>query len=127
MITVIDTQTGEITLDPTDAPSFPRSAEEVRASMPALSRRQVLIMLATQGLISNAEATAWAIGGTLPASIAAVVATLPAHQQTAASITLGTFTDAFRTDPMVALLAAASPVALTDEALDDLWTAFAQV
>lgn len=98
---------------------------EIRAGM-RLSRRQLLTALALEGLISAAEAVAWAASNTLPAAIEAMVAALPTPEaQTAARITLASFTVAERLDPMVPMLAAVAPVPLTDDQLDAFFTGYA--
>ena len=108
--------------DPT--PPAPTLAE-LRAGM-RLSRRQMLIALASEGLITSAEAVAWASSNTLPAPIEAMVTALPTPgAQMAARITLATFTVAERLDPMVPMLAAVAPVPLTDLELDAFFTGYA--
>ena len=108
----------------TATPPPDNSLAEARAAM-QLSKRQVRLGLLAQGLITEAEAVAWATSGALPAAIEAMVLALPTDAQAAARITLADFTVAYRTDPMVALLAAAVTPPLDDTALDQFFTACA--
>lgn len=100
---------------------------EARVAM-YLTRRQILIALASEGFVSAPEAVAWATSNTLPAAIEALVSALPTvAEQTAARITLASFTVAYRLDPLVAMLAAVAPMPLDDAALDAFFAAYAAV
>lgn len=97
-----------------------------RASM-RLSPRQVRIGLMTSGIITAAEAVAWAVNRTLPAAIDTKVSSLPEPEQSKARITLADFTVAERLDPMVALMATAAVPPLDDAQLDAFFMTYSQV
>lgn len=109
-----------------EALSLPEpTAEERRAALPALSRRQVFIGLHRRGLISGPEAIAAARTGEVPKAIEVVFAGLPEPEATDARITFAAFTQAFRLDPTTLLLQAAGK--LDDAALDAFFVEFARV
>lgn len=96
----------------------------MRAGM-TLTRRQVIIGMVSEGLISETEGIALAATGAAPAAVDAMIATMPADQQAAARITLAAFTVAYRLDPMTALFQQAG--GMTDEQMDAFFTAYAAV
>lgn len=100
--------------------------DEARAAM-QITRRQVMIGLAAEGLISAQEAVAAATTGAAPAQIEAIFAAMPEPQQTTARITWGSFTVAYRLDPMIPLIAAAANPPLDDAALDAFFTTYAAI
>lgn len=106
-------------VDPT-----PPSAADLRAQM-VLTRRQVIIGMALEGLITHADGVALAATGVAPPAVEAMLAAMPEPNQTAARITLASFTVAYRLDPMVALFQAAG--GLTDEQMDAFFTGYAAV
>lgn len=99
---------------------------EARAAM-QLTRRQVMIGLASEGLITAQEAIAAGNTGSAPPAIEAVFAAMPEPQQTAARITWGTFSVAYRLDPMIPVIAAAATPPLDDAALDAFFAAYAAI
>lgn len=116
-----DEDTGEVI-----APGGP-TPEQLRAGM-SLSRRQMLIALATEQLITPAEAEAWATSNSLPNAIETMVSGLSDPlARMAARITLASFAVAQRLDPMVPMLAAVAPVPLTDAQLDAFFTGYAGI
>lgn len=112
------------------SPYVPPGAEELRARMAPLSRRQTFIMLASEGFLTEAEAEQAAAGQAVPATIAATfdalvtAGTWTAAERLGARITFLSFTHAYRTDPMVPLLVAAAPTPPTDEQLDTWWQSY---
>ncbi len=118
-VIVADAGGQPIAVDPT-----PPSAADLRAHM-ALTRRQVIIGMALEGLISHAEGVALAATGVAPPAVEAMLAAMPEPNQTAARITLASFTVAYRNDPMVALFQAAG--GMTDEQMDAFFTGYAAV
>ncbi|MDP2062400.1 MAG: hypothetical protein Q8J98_04760 [Phaeovulum sp.] len=109
-----------------EALSLPEpTAEERRAALPPLSRRQVFIGLVASGLATAQEVLAISASGTVPAVIEAAFAAMPEPQQSYARITLAEFTVAQRLDPTTLLLQAAA--GLTDAELDAFFVEFAKV
>lgn len=96
----------------------------LRASM-TMTRRQVIIGMVSEGLISEAEGIALAATGAAPAAVEAMIATLPANEQAGARITLAAFTVAYRLDPMTAIFQQAG--GMTDAQMDAFFTAYAAV
>jgi len=94
----------------------------MRATM-TLSRRQLLIGMVSERLISRAEAMA--PPHTPPAAIEVMFSRLPEPQQTAARITWATFSEARRLDPLVPMIAKVAPVAMDDAAIDQFFTTYA--
>lgn len=105
------------------APAEPDPAA-ARAAM-SLTRRQVIIGMAMEGLISHAEGVALAATGVAPAAVETMLSAMPEPDQTAARITLASFTTAYRLDPMVQLFQAAG--GLTDAQMDAFFAAYAAV
>lgn len=101
------------------------TAEERRAALPALSRRQVFIGLVVSGLATAEEVLAISATGTIPAVIEAAFAAMPEPQQSYARITFAEFTVAQRLDPTTLLLQAAA--GLTDADLDAFFVEFSAV
>lgn len=98
------------TPEPADPPSPP--------PVYPITRRQLLIALKTTGIISSAEAIAAAQSGAVPTAVQAVFDTLPSQDdKDSATITWASMSVAERTNPLVALLAAAHDMseAVTDE------------
>jgi hypothetical protein len=89
-----------------------------------LTFRQVLIGLVAESWITEAEGEAW-LGGVLPAAVLALIAALPAEQRFAVRATAARFTEAYRADPLIAMMAAAAGKAESD--LDAFFTAYAAV
>lgn len=90
-----------------------------RAIPPAITRRQLALGLHAAAMLTGAEAIAFAAGTAIPASFAAVIATLPLAQRVPAEITLVSMRDAYRDDPLVDALAAAN--GLDQVEMDALW------
>lgn len=88
-----------------------------------LSRRQLMIGLRLEGLITPADALA--PPNVPPVAIDAMFAMLPEPQQAVARITWTNFTEARRLDPLVPMIAAVAPVAMDDAAIDAFFTAYA--
>lgn len=117
----------------------PETPEDLASVQPApdraamkLSRRQVIIGLTREGLITEAEALAWSTADALPLAIETLILSMPADQQTEARVTLMTFVEALRLDPMVAMLADAASkppdgAALDDAALDAFFATYSQI
>lgn len=89
------------------------------AGLPAVSDRQFFQALALAGTITQAEALAAVMTGTLPAGIEAAVAALPEAERFAARMLLSGATTFERGHPMVAQLGAA--LGYDAAALDALW------
>lgn len=105
-------------------PPDPPTAEELRAAMAPLTRRQLFIALASEGHLSEQDAEDAAAGSAIPAAIAAIFDTLPAAERRAARITFRSFTLAYRLDPMVPVILLASPNPPDDAALDTMWLTY---
>jgi hypothetical protein len=90
-----------------------------------ISDRQFFQQLAIRGAITQAEALAAVCTGTLPTSLAALVAELPSDQQFAATMLLSGAVEFNRNHPLVAVLGAA--YGWSSSELDDLWRAAAQL
>lgn len=116
--TLTDVRTGAVTQQYTDTPPDPRIAME-------LSRRQVFIGMAAEGLITPAEAIAAAAMGTPPLAVEAAFLTMPAEQQTPARITFAAFQTAMRLDPMTDLFRATA--GMTDAQMDAFFTTYAAI
>lgn len=91
-----------------------------------ISTRQFLIQLAASGIISEAEALAAARTGDVPTTIAAIFASLPSEQVSAAEITWARMTTVPRSDPLF-VLAAGPPLNMTDAQIDDFFRAAAAI
>lgn len=79
--------------------------EQVLASLPSVSRPQMLAALVDFEIITEAEAVGW-IGGTLPAVVDQAIGQLPASQQLVARLRAVAQTPVDPSDPLVAALAA---------------------
>ena len=121
--TIIDVTTGEIIVA-ADPPTPEALAAAARAGM-SLTRRQVIIGMVLEGLISQAEGIAMSTAKTPPAAVETMLAAMPEPQQTVARITLADFTVAYRLDPMVALFQTAG--GLTDAQMDAFFVGYAAV
>lgn len=89
-----------------------------------MSFAQLLIGLVTEAWITEAEGDAWA-DGTLPASVLALISTLPAGEQFAARTRAKRPSEIIRTDPLVIALGAAE--GKTVEEIDTFFVTYAQV
>lgn len=90
----------------------------------SVTRRQMLIGLATAGFITTAEAIAAAQSGAVPAAVQAVFDALPTQaDKDAAAITWAAMSVAERGNALVAALAAAQ--GLSSAQVDDLFRAWA--
>lgn len=103
-------------------PSPDEIAAAARSGM-SLTRRQVIIGMVLEGLISQAEGIAMSTAKTPPAAVETMLAEMPEPQQTVARITLADFTVAYRLDPMVALFQTAG--GLTDAQMDAFFVGYA--
>ncbi|TGD61989.1 hypothetical protein EYC08_17280 [Tabrizicola sp. WMC-M-20] len=101
------------------------SADDIRAAIQPLTRRQVFIALHRLGLITATEAVAAAATGVVPATLEPLFAALPDPDQTDARVTFAAFQMAYRLDPMTAMIAAAAE--MTDYQIDAIWTGFVSV
>jgi hypothetical protein len=84
-----------------------------------ISDRQFFQQLAVQGVITEQEALDAVTVGAIPASLAAVIDTLPQGQRFAAKMRVSGAVEFKRSNPLVATLGAA--MGWTDEQIDDLW------
>lgn len=94
-------------------------------TLPPLTRRQLLLGLAAEGLITGEEALAAAQSGAVPAAVEAIFAGLPAPEQLAARITWAAMSQAERGNTLVGLMASAHGI--SPAALDALWAGWAQL
>ena len=101
------------------------SPEDIRATLPPLTRRQLFIALHRLGLITATEVVAAAATGAVPASLEPLFAALPQPEQTDARVTFAAFQMAYRLDPMTAMIAGAA--GLSDPEIDAIWTQFAAI
>ena len=110
-----------------DAPQWVSDALVGRISdlgvLPPISRRQLLLGLASQGLITGEEALAAAQSGAVPAAVEAIFAQLPADQQLGARITWASMSQAERHNPLVDMMAVANSI--PSDTLDALWRGWA--
>ena len=90
-----------------------------------ITRRQLLLGLAAEGLITPNEALSAAQTGAVPAAVEAVFIALPTDQQLGARITWASMSQAERTNPLVAMMAAAQGINSAD--LDALWRQWTQL
>lgn len=100
------------------------NASAARAAM-SLTRRQVIIGMVTEGLLSAEEGVAMASSGAAPDAVAGLIAAMPSAKQIDARITLASFTVAERLDPIVAMFQAAG--GLSDAQMDRFFSAYAAV
>lgn len=94
-----------------------------RAAM-SLSFGQLLIGLVAEGWITQADGAAW-LAGTLPAQVTALIATLPADQQFAATVRATTPSVVLRTNSLVVALS--QNAGKTDADLDTFFRTYAAV
>lgn len=94
-------------------------------ALPPLSRRQLLLGLAAEGLITGAEALAAAQSGAVPAGVEAIFGQLPQAEQLGARITWAAMSQAERGNPLVAMMATANGI--SPAALDALWAGWARL
>lgn len=105
------------------APTAEELLQQARATM-RLTFAQLLIGLVTEGWITEAEGEAW-LGGTLPAAVLALIATLPPNQQFAAKARALRPSEVLRTDSLVISMATAQ--GKSDIQLDAFFTTYANV
>lgn len=91
----------------------------------AISDRQFAQQLAILGVITEAEALAWAARGELPAALEAALAEMPEGERFGARMLLAAATTYERQHPLVAQLGAA--LDYDEPGLDALWRAAAQL
>ncbi|MEI9917108.1 MAG: hypothetical protein WDN29_16395 [Methylovirgula sp.] len=89
----------------------------------SISRRQFFQQLATQGIITQAEALAAVQTGAIPTELSTLVSALPAAAQFAAQMKISGASDFLLTDPLTQELATA--YGWTTAQVDALWTAAA--
>lgn len=82
------------------------SADDLLASLPAVSQAQIIAALISAEVISETEGVAW-ITGTLPASVEAMIDALPEDRRTIARLRALRPSSVVPSDPLVAALAAA--------------------
>ena len=119
-MTKIMRQLADGTIVEDDAPA-PPTPEELRPSM-VLTRAQFALVSAGAGLITEAEALAWAGGTSLPqfATDAIDAAPLTAAEKLATKIDSLTAANVRRNAPMIALLGAS--LGMTDAQIDALFS-----
>lgn len=98
--------------------------EERLASLTPVSHAQIIAALIGAGILTEAEGVDW-ITGTLPASVEAMIAALPAEQRTIARLRAIRPSSVVPTDPLVAALAASEGKSIED--LIDIFTAAAAI
>jgi hypothetical protein len=103
----------------------PEPATPQYTGIASISRPQLILALATVGLITPAEAEAAATVGAVPANINAVFSTLPAADALAARVIWATMTRVERSDPLVCALIAAGLASAND--VDGLFTLGASI
>lgn len=114
-------------------PPAPPTTQQLRAQMKPLSRRQVFIMLAEEGFLTDLEAEEAAAGNLIPTSIEATLNALQAagqmtaNQKRAARITFLSFTHAYRTDPMVPIIVSSTANTPDDATLDAWWQTYVAI
>jgi len=86
-----------------------------------VSKAQFYVAAASSGIITFAEAEALLSNGTIPASLASAITTLPANQQSIARIAIVGVANYQRNDPFVSTLA--TEMGLTSTQLDSLFIA----
>lgn len=87
--------------------------EEQLATLPPVSHAQIIAALISAGILTEAEGVDW-ITGTLPASVEAMIAALPAEQRTIARLRAIRPTSVVPTDPLVGALAASEGKSIED-------------
>lgn len=95
------------------------STPVVDASNITITARQFFIALANSSFVTAEEAVSAAVNGTIPASINAVIETLPSEQALAVKITWAKMTTISRSDPLIAAFGAA--LSLTSEMIDQFF------
>lgn len=106
-------------------PPAPDPADR-RAGM-VLTRHQVLTGMLADGLITPDEGVAASTLRVPPAAVEAIMAAMPQPAQSLARMKFANFAEAHRTDPMVAMFAAAATPPLTDAQMDDFFTRHAAI
>ena len=91
----------------------------------ALSRRQFIVGMLTEGFITAADADALSATGAIPAPFAAVAAQLPADQQVIARVTIRTATEFYRDNPL--MIAGLGVVGATEAQLDEFFRKYAVI
>lgn len=105
--------------------SFAGAEAEMEPVPTAISDRQFAQQLAILGVITEAEALAWAARGELPAALEVALADMPEGERFGARMLLAAATTYERQHPLVAQLGAA--LDYDEPALDALWRAAAQL
>lgn len=105
-----------------DAEADPPTPEKILASLPNVSHAQIIAALIGTGILTEAEGVDW-ITGTLPASVEAMIAALPAEQRTIARLRAIRPSSVVPTDPLVGALAASEGKSVED--LIDIFTSAA--
>ena len=91
----------------------------------AIADWQFYQQAATQGLITQAEALAAVATGAIPGEMQNALSALPAADQFAATMRITGAKQFDRTDPLVAMFAAAQIPPMTSDQVDALWRAAA--
>lgn len=99
------------------------TAADLRAAMPVLTRAQLLAGLVLVGMITRAEMRA--ANSAVPAAVQAALDTLPVQRAVIFEARWLNFTEAHRTNDLVALLQAQAQ--LTDARTDELWLEWAAI
>jgi hypothetical protein len=94
-------------------------------ALPPISRRQLLLGLAAEGLITGEEALAAAQSGAVPAAVEVIFAGLPQADQLGARLTWAAMSQAERRNPLVGLMATAHGISPSD--LDALWAGWVRL
>lgn len=102
-----------------DAPEFVAYRNPPVPVPATITRRQLILALATMALITGEEALAAARTGAVPAAVQAAFDNLSPSDKLAAEITWATMSIAERDHPLVALLAAANDMSSGD--VDDFF------
>lgn len=100
-------------LEPQPEPPPPPTPEEQLAALPPVSHAQIIAALIDADILTEAEGVDW-ITGTLPASVEAMIAALPAGQRTIARLRAIRPSSVVPTDPLVAALAASEGKSIED-------------
>lgn len=99
--------------DVQEAPPVQITPEQQLAALSPVSHAQIIAALIGSDILTEAEGVAW-ITGTLPASVEAMLAALPAEQRTIARLRAIRPSSVVPTDPLVAALAAAEGKSVED-------------
>lgn len=109
--------TAKTLTDVEGVPTYVHTLEDIPVPVPyTITRRQMILQLVAQELITPEEALDAATTGAVPAAVQAVFDNLEPMDQLAAEITWATMSVAERDNPLVAALAAANE--MTDQDVD---------